>query len=70
MLMALFDTMLPAIRRIRRPFSSLEERRWPLVSLDRSVGSGLRIRLRARVYTRVCAHVCVKYLARMREEFF
>lgn len=28
-LMALFDTMLPAIRRIRRPFSSLEERRWP-----------------------------------------
>lgn len=43
----------PLLGEYGRPFSSLEERRWPLASLDRSVGSGLRIRC-ARMYVYIC----------------
>lgn len=42
-----------------RPFSSLEERRWPLASLDRSVGSCWVYEYAARARVCVCIAVCV-----------
>lgn len=49
----------PLLGEYGRPFSSLEERRWPLASLDRSVGSCWVYEYAARARVCVCVAVCV-----------
>lgn len=67
--MALFDTTLPAIRRIRSPFLFFGREEVAVGKSGSKCWVGFTNTLRAYV----CVYMCVvyaKYLARMREEFF